>query len=221
MGALYVVSEILMLVGGIWLVVAAFQESVFWGLMVLFVPFAGLVFVIKYWQKAKASFAVQVVGIALYVPSASSVMHNRLEHFRQLAAARQHDRAPSDDSGMPTNDNEVDMGPYTPSSGSDRGAPTPTTAPERNNRASPVPPPAMPVHHTAPRTGMIRLADAKNHIGELMRITSKKHVVRVAKLREVGSHVLVFEHDEHGGNITYRMRTTEIAHLESLGAGDM
>ena len=34
----------------------AFQQQVLWGLAYLFIPFAGLVYVIKYWDNAKMPF---------------------------------------------------------------------------------------------------------------------------------------------------------------------
>lgn len=58
---------VLFLVGGLassiasaWLVVLAFQQSVTWGLVSLFVPCAQLVFVAKFWQRAKRPFLLQV-----------------------------------------------------------------------------------------------------------------------------------------------------------------
>jgi uncharacterized membrane protein len=54
-------------VGGIWLAVVAFQESILWGLGCLLVPIVGLVFVLTHWDTAKIPFLVQVAGIILYV----------------------------------------------------------------------------------------------------------------------------------------------------------
>lgn len=42
--------------GGVWLLLLAFQESVLWGLACLFVPCVQLVFVVKFWQRAKRAF---------------------------------------------------------------------------------------------------------------------------------------------------------------------
>lgn len=47
------VAMIANLVAGVWLLVLAFQESVAWGLLSLFVPCAQLVFIAQHWQKAK------------------------------------------------------------------------------------------------------------------------------------------------------------------------
>jgi hypothetical protein len=55
------------IVGGIWLLVKAFTESIVWGLLCLFIPIAGLIFVITHWEDAKSPFLLQVAGIVLVV----------------------------------------------------------------------------------------------------------------------------------------------------------
>lgn len=50
------------LVGGVWLLVLAFQESVAWGLLSLFVPCAQLVFIAQHWQKAKRPALLSIGG---------------------------------------------------------------------------------------------------------------------------------------------------------------
>jgi hypothetical protein len=62
MTALLILGGILSFVGGIWLLVAAFQTSVWWGLGSLLVPFVSLIFVIMNWQVAKKPFLISVVG---------------------------------------------------------------------------------------------------------------------------------------------------------------
>jgi hypothetical protein len=64
---LLIVGYVAMLVGGIWLLVAAFKTSVGWGLASLFIPFAALVFVFKHWDVAKKPFLIQIGGIVLAV----------------------------------------------------------------------------------------------------------------------------------------------------------
>jgi hypothetical protein len=54
-------------VGGIWLIVVAFQESVLWGLGSIFVPFVGLIFVIMHWNVAKKPFLINIGGALLMV----------------------------------------------------------------------------------------------------------------------------------------------------------
>lgn len=62
-----IVGDLIALVGGIWILVLAFKQSVLWGLGSLFVPFVALVFVIKYWAVAKKPFLINLAGVVLIV----------------------------------------------------------------------------------------------------------------------------------------------------------
>lgn len=62
-----VVGALMLVIGSIWFVVTAFQESVLWGLGVLFVPFVHLVFLLLGWDRAKRPFFLQLFGIAVVV----------------------------------------------------------------------------------------------------------------------------------------------------------
>lgn len=54
-----------MLVGGVMLLVAAFKEDILWGLGVMLVPFANIVFLVKFWSAAKKGFLIQSVGCGM------------------------------------------------------------------------------------------------------------------------------------------------------------
>jgi hypothetical protein len=56
-----------LVVGGLWLVVIAFQESFLWGLACLVIPFANLYFVITRWHKTKTPFLIWLAGFILMV----------------------------------------------------------------------------------------------------------------------------------------------------------
>ncbi len=64
---LLIVGYVAMLIGGIWLLVTAFKESVLWGVLSLLVPFAALVFVVKHWDVSKKPFLIQIGGVALVI----------------------------------------------------------------------------------------------------------------------------------------------------------
>lgn len=49
-------------IGGIMLLVAAFRQSIGWGLASLFIPLASLVFIIVHWAEAKRGFLVNLFG---------------------------------------------------------------------------------------------------------------------------------------------------------------
>ncbi len=63
--ALAVIGGLLALIFGIILLIKAFQTHVLWGLGYLFVPFVGLVFVIKYWDDTKSAFLKTLLGSVL------------------------------------------------------------------------------------------------------------------------------------------------------------
>ncbi len=55
-------GELCAFVGGVHLIIAAFTESVVWGLLYLFVPFANLVYIIMHWNEARRGFMICLVG---------------------------------------------------------------------------------------------------------------------------------------------------------------
>ena len=61
-----VLGLIIGLIGGIWLLVLAFKESVLWGLCCLLVPFASIVFIIMHWSDAYKPFLVSLAASAVY-----------------------------------------------------------------------------------------------------------------------------------------------------------
>ena len=62
MSALMILGFILAVVGGIWLLVVAFQTSILWGICTLLIPFVSLVFVVMHWQQSKNPFLLQIAG---------------------------------------------------------------------------------------------------------------------------------------------------------------
>jgi hypothetical protein len=57
------IGAIIAVIYGFVLVVRAFQVSLVWGLGYLFVPFVSLIFIIVYWQVAKAPFLKSLISI--------------------------------------------------------------------------------------------------------------------------------------------------------------
>lgn len=54
-------------VGGLWVIVMAFQESVLWGLVCLLIGPAMIVFAIMHWEEAKTPFLISVAGSVVLV----------------------------------------------------------------------------------------------------------------------------------------------------------
>jgi glutaredoxin len=59
----------LALFGGILVMIAAFNESLLWGLCYIFVPFAKLAFLILHWAEAKKGFFISLLGLAVFAGS--------------------------------------------------------------------------------------------------------------------------------------------------------
>jgi hypothetical protein len=54
------------IIGGLWLLVLAFQESIMWGIACFLLPGAALVFAVMHWgSSAQEAFMLQVVSIML------------------------------------------------------------------------------------------------------------------------------------------------------------
>ena len=71
---LMAIGGVICFVGGIMFLVAAFRVHVGWGLAVLLIPFASLVFLFTHWQDAKLPFLVQIAGAVLALAAAMSGM---------------------------------------------------------------------------------------------------------------------------------------------------
>ena len=69
-----ILGMVLALTSGIWFLVIAFKENVWWGFGCLLVPFAALVFVILYFRKAWLPFAVNLLATVVIVSSVLSSM---------------------------------------------------------------------------------------------------------------------------------------------------
>ncbi len=72
---LLVFGVILSVIGGIWFLIVAFQESVLWGLGCMFVPFVSLIFLISHWRDAAKPFGLSLLGsviIAIALAAAPS-----------------------------------------------------------------------------------------------------------------------------------------------------
>lgn len=64
---LMLISLLVVVVGSVMILVAAFRQSVLWGLAYLLIPFAGLVFIVKYWDESKQGAKILGVGIVLLI----------------------------------------------------------------------------------------------------------------------------------------------------------
>ena len=59
------IGSIVSLVGGIWILVIAFQKSVLWGLGCMFIPCVILYFAATNWELTKKPFLIMIGGIVV------------------------------------------------------------------------------------------------------------------------------------------------------------
>lgn len=64
--ALTILGLVIAIVGGVWILVLAFQKNIWWGLGCLFVPFVSLIFAIMHWDIAAKPFLISLGGGILY-----------------------------------------------------------------------------------------------------------------------------------------------------------
>ena len=51
-----IMGMVMSCLAGIWFLITAFRESIWWGLGSLFLPFVDLIFLVMHWQEAKHPF---------------------------------------------------------------------------------------------------------------------------------------------------------------------
>lgn len=94
------IGFVVIIVCGIYLLFIAFQKNPLWVLANLFIPFASLVFIIKYWEDTKSAFCGHLCGLALCVAGLVMTPHFSESFWKGYHAglARAHGQAaPTDD----------------------------------------------------------------------------------------------------------------------------
>lgn len=81
---LVILGLLLAFIGGLVLLVAAFQENVWWGVASLFLPFASLIFVFCHWSRAKVGFGLSMLGTVFLI----GAFFHGAPQLRELALTR-------------------------------------------------------------------------------------------------------------------------------------
>lgn len=209
------VAAVVSLVGTVMFVAAAFRISLLWGLLVLFVPFAGLVFLIKYWPHAKRGFVIGLAGSAVAVVAflmlsgaTASKARVRLE---DVASAKQVD---TDRRAQPRVEGAGSAAPAT-SSAQSAGAPSdpaaalPTAGAEDAKAAAllaaTVPKGLPQVPPDSDEPGKIRLPDLGKHVGEDLVFVEKSGSSVRGVLVTVSPHAVRIERGLAGGSVQYEL----------------
>ncbi len=67
---LLLLGLVIFVVGGIGFLIAAFRESIWWGLGCLFIPIVQIIFLIVHWQATRKPFSLQLVGFVVILAGA-------------------------------------------------------------------------------------------------------------------------------------------------------
>lgn len=191
------VSSLVMMAGGIMTLVLAFRVSVRWGLLVLFVPFANVYVLFRFWPDTKRAVQVSLAGLGGLVVGIIVLMTSAaITGMRQGAAARAAAEA------RPTP--EAAWVPAIPQS-----VPTPTPLPELPigiPEETPAPTPSRP----------LPLSQADEHLGRMVELVMRDGSTSRVILHEVtATHVRVAE-PYGGGGITYSVPLARVAGFRPL-----
>jgi hypothetical protein len=213
-----VVAGIASLIGTVMFIVAAFRVSLVWGLLVLFVPFAGLVFLIKYWPQAKRGFVISlagsaVAGIGFFVMAAGAASsahaqfkiaagQMRTETTRQQKATRQAETG--EDSGGISAEPAVlrlDAAPAAPAS---RQASPSASRPAAWQRGLA----DLSLDDADPLD--VRPKDLTRHVGEDLLFVQKDGGKIWGRLVSVSPNSLAIERRLHGGSVQYDLARADL-----------
>ena len=97
---LLLLATLCLLMGTIVLIVGGFQQSIGWGLAVLFLPFAGLIFLFVHWEKGKNGFLLMVAGLIFYVAAYVAMPPSAKPALAAIVAARTGQPIPTSLSGL-------------------------------------------------------------------------------------------------------------------------
>lgn len=188
-------------VGGIMLLVAAFQVSLGWGLLVLLVPFGNLVFIIKFWPKTKQATWLQLGGVGLGILA--------LVAFVVSVGGN---AGPSHGEVQPTGRTSGGPGPDWPP----RSAEQPTPVP-----AGPTPLAEIPIGVLGPTPEptmlrMIPTSQAEKHVGEFVELVMWDGSTSRVILHGVTAEHLKVSERYGGGGITYQVPRARVKSIRLL-----
>jgi hypothetical protein len=226
---LLIVATILSIAGGIMFTVAAFRVSVVWGLLVLFVPFAPLVFLVKYWAEAKKPFMFSLAGagvgvVGFFFLFSGAVAAGRAAVTEAATHARAETmKAEGIDRGVPERAKVVAVTPP-PSE------PAPVAEPTADDAGEAVPQTAEAgsVDETeaferlkespdaAPISEEIRQVDLAHHIGQRLLLVDRTGREMRGTLLSVGPRALRIERELSGGSVSYNVARADLKEIRSL-----
>lgn len=83
-------------IGAVMILVAAFRESIWWGLGSIFLPFVGLVFLITHWEECKPGIKLELLGFSFAVLGMAIAMRIGISKS-DLSITGSHEPDPADE----------------------------------------------------------------------------------------------------------------------------
>ncbi len=207
---LFLLATLVSTVGTVALLIAAFRVGVGWGLAVLFLPFANIVFAVKYWDKAKLGILLQLGGtalatVAVFAFGLGAVMAGR-------------------GGGFEGSDLPMFGGAVEPTPAASPATPTPPPAPEPAPTVylpealvdyTPAARPVMPRPTVGPEEEFVlTLQNASQRVGWTMRVTTTDGRTFEGDLRSVDDRSMTFERRLNTGSMTFPIPIADIQKLE-------
>jgi len=209
----------------VWLLVVAFKTHVGWGLAVLFLPLAPIVFAIKHWQASKKPFLLNlgssVASLTLFFAAGGVAVMTAAGMAAESAAMGE----PSSDM-LATPDPEEIADDVAEADPGNVEEPAPAPAPSKAVGLEPSSPSMEAIEATlavptAPRPRRIHGEIAvdqidQSHVGNPLRVASRSGLNTLAVLTAVSPSELTFEREVGGGTIEFVLRRDEIESVTSI-----
>lgn len=112
--ATVILGALMLVVGHVWLVVAAFRTTIVWGLVTLFIPFWGsLVYIAMHWRRSAKPFFVYLGGFACIGCSVLFVMALPPEQLKALTDSSDEKQSVVDEESVTDKQPVTDKKPVT------------------------------------------------------------------------------------------------------------
>ncbi len=212
-------------VAAVWLLVLAFRQSILWGLAVFFLPFANIVFAIKYWHEAKKPFLINVgatvAAIKMFFVAGVAVMMNAAQGEMAMAGN------PSYTFDATTT--KESAGHDDTKTGSLHAFAQEAAAVRAENNAiqlEPSSPSMAPVHATlaapAPIQRRVHFGNIPvdqvddSYVGKMVRVVSTDGLNSTARVTATSPGSISFARDFAGGEVAFDLTRSEIESIEAI-----
>lgn len=228
-----VIGGVVSFIAGIMFLIVAFREGALWGLAVLFIPFASLIFLVMYWNQAKKAFLLSLAGSGIVMvgafamgaasPDSSEVLGSLEEPTSsserysvpterisrpepsRIEVEPPDEFLPTEDGTAPSKESEIDEPESTsfPRSSTARSRRSPATSSLRSSETS-----------SRSAAGGLSMASVENYIGEKLRFTKTNGKTIEGRLIGVDDDRITIEERVGGGRWSFSLAKSSIVKIE-------